>query len=82
MGFWIFLLVCSLLIPAVMIVAGFLMWKHPPKKNQWILRLPHYPFHEKSGYLAVCPPDVRQTVVENRMDHVAAFGYRHAALFG
>lgn len=32
MGFWIFLLVCSLLIPAVMIVAGFLMWKHPPKK--------------------------------------------------
>ena len=32
MGFWLFLLICSLLIPIVTIVGGFMMWKHPPKK--------------------------------------------------
>ncbi|MBQ8576929.1 MAG: SdpI family protein [Clostridia bacterium] len=32
MWFWYFMLVCDLLIPALMLVGGYLMWKHPPKK--------------------------------------------------
>lgn len=32
MGFWCFLLVCNLLLPVIMIVAGRLMWKHCPKE--------------------------------------------------
>lgn len=32
MGFWLFLLVCNLLLPIIMIVAGKMMWKHCPKE--------------------------------------------------
>ncbi|MCI8490294.1 MAG: SdpI family protein [Lachnospiraceae bacterium] len=32
MWFWWFMLVCDLLIPIVMIAAGYLMWKHSPEK--------------------------------------------------
>jgi len=32
MWFWWFMLICDLLIPVTMILAGRLMWKHPPKK--------------------------------------------------
>lgn len=32
MGFWWFMLVCDLMIPVIMIVAGNMMWKHPPQK--------------------------------------------------
>ena len=28
MGFWCFLFVCNLLIPATMIIFGYMMWKH------------------------------------------------------
>lgn len=32
MGFWWFLFVCNLLIPLAMVVTGYMMWKHAPKK--------------------------------------------------
>ncbi len=32
MWFWWYMLACDLLIPAVMIIAGFIMQKHSPKK--------------------------------------------------
>lgn len=32
MWFWWFMLISSLLIPALMITAGWFMWKRPPKK--------------------------------------------------
>lgn len=32
MWFWWFMLICDLLIPVLMIVAGYMMWKHAPKK--------------------------------------------------
>lgn len=32
MWFWWFMLVCDLLIPLVMVIAGWMMWKHCPKK--------------------------------------------------
>lgn len=32
MWFWWFMLLSDLLIPVIMIVAGYFMWKHPPKK--------------------------------------------------
>ena len=32
MGFWLFMLVCNLLVPGIMLAAGWIMWKHPPKK--------------------------------------------------
>lgn len=32
MWFWRFMFVCDLLIPILMISAGRMMWKHPPKK--------------------------------------------------
>lgn len=36
MWFWWTILVCDLLIPIVMIIAGWMMWKHPPKRiNRW-----------------------------------------------
>lgn len=31
MWFWWFMLVCDLLIPITMIVAGYMMWRHAPK---------------------------------------------------
>ena len=31
MGFWTFMLICSLLLPIIMIVIGFVFQKHPPK---------------------------------------------------
>ena len=36
MWFWWTILVCDLLIPIVMIIAGWMMWKHTPKRiNRW-----------------------------------------------
>lgn len=32
MWFWWFMLVCNLLIPVILIIAGRMMWKHCPKK--------------------------------------------------
>ena len=32
MWFWWFILICDCLIPAIMIIAGRMMWKHCPKK--------------------------------------------------
>lgn len=31
MGFWWFMLMCDLLIPVILIIAGGMMWKHCPK---------------------------------------------------
>ncbi len=36
MDFWIGMYLTDLLIPVMMIVAGWMMWKHPPKRiNSW-----------------------------------------------
>ena len=32
MWFWWFMLFCDLLVPVLMILGGWMMWKHPPKK--------------------------------------------------
>lgn len=32
MGFWWFMFICDLSIPVLMILAGRMMWKHPPKE--------------------------------------------------
>lgn len=32
MWFWWLMLCCDILIPVIMIVAGWMMWKHPPKE--------------------------------------------------
>ena len=32
MWFWIIMFLCNLLIPVIMIVVGYMMYKHPPKK--------------------------------------------------
>lgn len=32
MGFWIFMFICNAIIPALMIIAGRIMWKKTPKK--------------------------------------------------
>lgn len=32
MKFWMFMLICNLIIPLMMIIFGRVMWKHPPKK--------------------------------------------------
>lgn len=32
MWFWILMFFCNLLIPVIMIIVGYLMYKHPPKK--------------------------------------------------
>lgn len=37
MQFWWFLFVCDLLIPILMIILGYMMWKHTPKKINWIM---------------------------------------------
>lgn len=37
MWFWWFMLCCDLLVPAIMIIAGRMMWKHPPKKINGII---------------------------------------------
>ena len=37
MVFWWIMFICGLLVPAAMIIAGRLMWKHCPKEiNNWI----------------------------------------------
>lgn len=36
MWFWWFMLVCSVLIPIIMIIAGRMMWKHCPKKINYV----------------------------------------------
>ena len=37
MWFWWFMLACDLLIPAIMILTGRMMWKHCPKKINGLL---------------------------------------------
>lgn len=37
MWFWWFMFVCNLLIPAILILAGRMMWKHCPKKINGVL---------------------------------------------
>ncbi|MEE1313576.1 MAG: SdpI family protein [Lachnospiraceae bacterium] len=37
MCFWWFMFLCNLLIPAIFIIAGRMMWKHCPKKINGIL---------------------------------------------
>lgn len=32
MWFWIFMFICNLIIPLLLIIAGRMMWKHCPKK--------------------------------------------------
>lgn len=37
MWFWVFMFICDLLIPVLMILCGFLMYRHTPKEiNGWI----------------------------------------------
>lgn len=36
MWFWWFMFVCNLLIPVILIVVGRMMWKHCPKKINWV----------------------------------------------
>ena len=31
MGFWIFMFICNVMIPLVMAICGYFMWKHTPK---------------------------------------------------
>lgn len=35
--FWWFILVCDLLMPAIMIFFGRMMWKHPPKEINYMI---------------------------------------------
>lgn len=35
MGFWFFMTICNLLLPALMIVIGKVFVKHPPRKINW-----------------------------------------------
>ncbi len=37
MFFWWFMLICDILTPIVMIVGGWIMWKHAPKKINGIM---------------------------------------------
>lgn len=37
MWFWWFMLCCDLLIPIIMLIAGWLMWKHPPKNINGVI---------------------------------------------
>lgn len=37
MSFWWFMLICDLIIPIVMIIAGRMMWKHCPKRINGIV---------------------------------------------
>ena len=37
MSFWWFMLICDLIIPIVMIIAGRMMWKHCPKSINGIV---------------------------------------------
>ncbi len=37
MWFWWFMLICDLLIPIIMIIAGRIMWKHCPKNINLVL---------------------------------------------
>ena len=37
MSFWLFMLACDLLMPALMIIAGRFLWKHPPKDINSVL---------------------------------------------
>lgn len=55
MGFWWFMLICTLLTPLLMIIAGRMMWKHCPPQHQQHLRLPHRPLHAEHGHLALRP---------------------------
>ena len=37
MGFWLFMLVCDLLVPVIMILCGRMMWKHAPDKINGVM---------------------------------------------
>lgn len=37
MGFWLFMLVCDLLVPVIMILCGQMMWKHAPGKINGVM---------------------------------------------
>lgn len=37
MGFWLFMFVCDLIVPFIMIICGRMMWKHPPKNINGII---------------------------------------------
>ena len=37
MWFYIMMFICNLLIPIIMLICGFFMYKHPPKEINWII---------------------------------------------
>ncbi len=37
MGFWWFMFACIMLIPAMMVIAGYIMWKHCPREINSVL---------------------------------------------
>ncbi|SFB35390.1 SdpI/YhfL protein family protein [Acetitomaculum ruminis DSM 5522] len=37
MAFFIVMFICNMLIPLIMILCGYFMWKHPPKKINWAI---------------------------------------------
>ena len=67
MCFWLFMLICDLLVPIIMIVGGRIMWKHCPKHIKWYIWIQNNSFNEKYGYMEICTRLLRKTLVENRM---------------
>ena len=36
MEFWWFMFVCDMLIPVIMVIFGYVMWKHYPREINWV----------------------------------------------
>ncbi len=65
MGMKIFLYLCNLFIPALMLFFGITFKKHPPGK----VNMAYGAFHEKSGNLGICPRILRNDMEKGRGDH-------------
>ena len=76
MGFWIFMLVMTLLIPLTMIAFGTI-FKEAAKKHKCLLWVQNIDVYEKYGHLDVCPSTCRTYLAFDRDSDNHTFRYRN-----
>ena len=69
MWLWWFMLGCNLLIPAIMLGAGWMMYKHCPKDINWVYG------YRTARSMDVCPRALREAVAEGRLVDTCALRF-------
>lgn len=81
MCFWLFMLICDLLVPIIMIVGGRIMWKHCPKHINGIYGYRTTRSMKNMDTWKFAHDYCRKTLVENRMVMIIPSALIHIPLY-